>query len=41
MQTINGYDPTPNSPWEMAAVKQEAYQVRLAQARAGRPGMGL
>lgn len=41
MQTINGYDPTPNSPWEIAAVKQEAYQVRLAQARAGRPGMGL
>jgi len=41
MQTINGYDPTPNSPWEIAAVRQEAYQVRLAQARAGRPGMGL
>ena len=41
MQTINGFDPTPNSPWEIAAVKQEAYQVRLAQARAGRPGMGL
>ncbi len=41
MQTINGYDPTPNSPWEIAAVKQEAYQVRLAQARAGRTGMGL
>jgi methylamine--corrinoid protein Co-methyltransferase len=41
LQTIHGYDPTPNSPWEIAAVKNEAYLVRLAQARAGRPGMGL
>ncbi len=41
MQTFHGYDPTPNSPWEIAAVKSEAYMVRLAQARAGRPGMGL
>jgi methylamine---corrinoid protein Co-methyltransferase len=41
VQTVNGYDPTPNSPWEIAAVKNEAYMVRLAQARAGRPGMGL
>jgi methylamine---corrinoid protein Co-methyltransferase len=41
IQTIQGNDPTPISPWEIAAVKQEAYLVRLAQARVGRPGMGL
>lgn len=41
LQTINGNDPVPNSPWEIAAVKSEAMQVRLAQARAGRPGMAL
>jgi len=41
VQTIEGYDPSPISPWEIAAVKQEARLVRLAQARAGRPGMGL
>jgi methylamine--corrinoid protein Co-methyltransferase len=41
MQTINGYDPRPNTPFEIAAVKNEAMMIRLAQVRAGRPGMGL
>lgn len=41
MQTINGHDPVPNSPWEIAAVRSEAILVRAAQSRAGRPGMGL
>ncbi len=41
LQTIKGYDPTPGSPWEIAAVKSEAIMVRAAQARAGRTGMGL
>lgn len=41
LQTIKGYDPVPNSPWEIAAVKSEAIMVRAAQARAGRTGMGL
>lgn len=41
LQTINGHDPIPNSPWEIAAVKSEAIMVRAAQLRAGRPGMGL
>ena len=41
MQTINGNDPVPGSPWEIAAVRSEAILVRAAQSRAGRPGMGL
>jgi methylamine--corrinoid protein Co-methyltransferase len=41
LKTINGHDPTPGSPWEIAAVKSEAILVRAAQARAGRPGMAL
>jgi methylamine--corrinoid protein Co-methyltransferase len=41
LQTIKGFDPTPGSPWEIAAVKSEAQLVRLAQDRAGRAGMGL
>lgn len=41
LQTIKGYDPTPGSPWEIAAVKSEAIFVRAAQDRAGRSGMGL
>lgn len=41
LQTINGHDPVPNSPWEIAAVKSEAIMVRAAQLRAGRPGMAL
>ena len=41
LQTINGHDPVPGSPWEIAAVKSEAIMVRAAQLRAGRLGMGL
>lgn len=41
LQTINGHDPVPGSPWEIAAVKSEAIFVRAAQLRAGRPGMAL
>ncbi len=41
MQTVMGKDPVPNSPWELMAVRSEALQVREAQRRAGRPGMGL
>lgn len=39
--TAYGYDARANSPVEVYAVKNEAMQIRLAQARAGRPGMGL
>ena len=39
--TVYGYDARSNSPVEVYAVKNEAMQIRLAQARAGRPGMGL
>lgn len=39
LQTIQGKDPVPGSPWEIAAVKSEALLVRMAQLRAGRPGM--
>lgn len=41
LQTINGKDPVPGSPWEIAAVKSEAIMIRAAQLRAGRPGMAL
>lgn len=41
MQTVMGKDPVPNSPWEIMAVRSEAAQVREAQVRAGRKGMGL
>lgn len=41
LQTINGHDPVPGSPWEIAAVKSEAILIRAAQLRAGRPGMAL
>lgn len=41
MQTINGKDPTPGSPYEIAAVRAELLQVRDACMRAGRPGLGL
>jgi len=41
LQTINGHDPVPGSPWEIAAVKSEAIMIRAAQMRAGRPGMAL
>lgn len=41
LQTVHGHDPVPNSPWEIAAVRSEVMMLRLAQTRAGRPGMGL
>ncbi len=41
LQTIQGHDPQPGTPWEIAAVKSEAIMVRAAQDRAGRSGMGL
>lgn len=40
-QTINGKDPVPNSPYEIAAVRAECIGIRNACMRAGRPGMGL
>jgi methylamine--corrinoid protein Co-methyltransferase len=39
--TWNGHEPKPGSPYEIAAVKQEAYGIRNAQQRAGRPGMAM
>lgn len=39
--TWNGHEPKPGSPYEIAAVKQEAYGIRMAQQRAGRPGMSM
>lgn len=41
MQTVMGHDPQPGTPWELMAVRSEALQVREAQMRAGRAGMGL
>lgn len=41
LQTIMGKDPVPDSPWEIMAVRSELLQVREAQSRAGRSGMGL
>lgn len=40
LQTVMGKDPVPGSPWEIMAVRSEALQVREAQLRAGRKGMG-
>lgn len=41
LQTVMGFDPVPDSPWELMAVRSELLQVREAQSRAGRTGMGL
>ena len=41
LSTINGREPKPGSPWEIAAVKAEVSMIRMATARAGRPGTGL
>jgi len=41
MSTFNGHDPIPGTPYEYAASRMEATQVRLAMARAGRPGMAF
>jgi len=40
-QKINGKDPVPGSPYEIAAVRAECIGIRAAIMRAGRPGMGL
>jgi len=41
LATINGREPTPGSPWEIAAVKGEVSMIRMAMTRAGRPGMAM
>ncbi len=41
LQTVMGYDPQPGTPYELMAVRSELLQVREAQTRAGRTGMGL
>jgi methylamine--corrinoid protein Co-methyltransferase len=41
LSTINGREAKPGSPWEIAAVRGECSQIRLAMMRAGRPGMGM
>lgn len=41
LSTVNGYNPAPDSPWEVLAGRQEIMMVRMAQAKCGRSGMGL
>lgn len=41
LATINGREPKPGSPWEIAAVKGEVSMIRQAMTRAGRPGMAM
>lgn len=41
LSTVNGYNPAPDSPWEVLAGRQEIMMVRMAQAKCGRAGMGL
>jgi len=41
LATINGREPKPGSPWEIAAVKSEVSMIRMAMTRAGRPGMAM
>lgn len=41
MNTFNGKDPIPRTPYEYCASRMEAQQVRLAMQRAGRPGMAF
>lgn len=41
LSTINGREPKPGSPWEIAAVKGECSLIRMAMTRAGRPGMAM
>ena len=41
LSTINGREAKPGSPWEIAAVKSEVSMIRMAMARAGRPGMAM
>ncbi len=41
LSTINGYNPGPDTPWEVLAGRQEIMMVRMAAAKCGRSGMGL
>jgi methylamine--corrinoid protein Co-methyltransferase len=41
LSTVNGYNPAPDSPWEVLAGRMEAMMVRMAQHKCGRQGMGL
>jgi methylamine--corrinoid protein Co-methyltransferase len=41
MNTVEGNDPTPGSPWEIKGTRTEVALVREACMKAGRPGMGL
>ncbi len=41
LSSVNGYNPAPDSPWEVLAGRQECMMVRMAQAKCGRSGMGL
>ena len=41
LSTVNGYNPAPDTPWEVLAGRQEIMMVRMAQAKCGRLGMGL
>jgi methylamine--corrinoid protein Co-methyltransferase len=41
LSTVNGYNPAPDTPWEVLAGRQEIMMVRMAQAKCGRAGMGL
>lgn len=41
LETIDGYNPAPESPWEVKAAKKEAMLIRLAQANCSVPGQGL
>jgi len=41
LSTVNGYNPGPDTPWEVLAGRQEIMNVRMATAKCGRGGMGL
>lgn len=41
MNTVEGNNPVPGSPWEIKATKAEIVLTRAACMIAGRPGMGL
>ena len=41
LSTINGYNPGPDTPWEVLAGRQEIMNVRMAGAKCGRAGIGL
>ena len=41
LSTVNGYNPGPDTPWEVLAGRQEIMNVRMATAKCGRSGMGL